>query len=303
MDYFLVSFIITACINMFVFLIAYTLQTDVLTDFTGSVCYIVVALFTLLDNEKSNFRAWAASLGIVVARVYLGLFLFWRASSKGGDNRFDKFRASFVYFGIFWLFQILWVYVTLLPIIYINAADCDGDATISDYIILAFFVVGFFFESVGDIQKFMFKNAGNKGIMTEGLWACTRHPNYFGEMVMWWSFFAWGVVQNIECEDNWYWLLICALSPLITMLILLFGTGMPTAEGSALKRFEKRGMLEEWNEYAAKTSPIIPFCCYGGVPDALKSLCFCEFASYQYTPPSPSSENASSNETDYKLMH
>jgi len=83
-------------------------------------------------------------------------------------------------------------------------------------------------------------------------------------------------------QDDFYWIIITVLSPLFTMTILLFASGIPTAEGKALKRIEKRGALDDWNEYAAKTPPVIPCCGYEILPSCIKSTFCCEFEMYQY---------------------
>lgn len=278
------SFAVTSVLNIVFFLIAYTFQTDVLTDLTGSISYIAIALYTFFLQDTYTERQWIATFLLVGARVYLGGFLFYRASQRSGDSRFDNIRDKFCKFMIFWIFQILWTYITSLPLIYINA-EVSNSLQTGDFIAMTCFVIGMLFEIIGDLQKNSFKSNGGKGVFTGGLWVFTRHPNYFGEMLMFWSLFGFSVVQHMQLDDKFWWIIVNILSPVFTMIILLFGSGMPTAEGSALKRFEKRGLLEDWNEYARNTPPIIPLsCCYGSLPGAIKWLCCCEFGMYKWKP-------------------
>lgn len=297
----LISLIISVGLNYIVFILAFILQTDVFTDFTGSVTYITVCLVTLFLNDNFYERQIIVTACIIAARVYLGLFLGYRAHQRSGDKRFDEIRPYFWKFFIFWTFQIVWAMLTLLPVIYVNSRQSETDLYIMDYVILAFFAIGLTFQVLGDIQKFIFKNSGSKGIMVTGVWSLTRHPNYFGEMCMWWSVYAFSVVQwYLTDQDDFYWIIITVLSPLFTMCILLFASGIPTAEGKALKRIEKRGALDDWNEYASKTPPVIPCCCYENLPSFIKSIFCCEFEMYQYRGEElTSGEN---NSGDYDLM-
>merc|ERR1712196_27531 len=111
---------------------------------------------------------------------------------------------------------------------------------------ISIFAIGLVFEVVGDVQKSIFKSNGGKGIMKTGVWMWTRHPNYYGEIVMWWSIYAISVDQNFKSSDLWFWNILNVISPTLTMLLLLFVSGMPLAEGKALKRIADRGALEEW---------------------------------------------------------
>jgi len=280
----LVSLIITVALNLTVFLIAFSLQTDVLTDLTGSVNYILVAVICLIINGTYGARQIGTVICIVVARVYLGSFLFYRASSRKGDARFDQIRSNFIYFGAFWLFQIVWVFGTSLPVVYVLSRTSDTDIEIADIVSFAAFGIGFFFQSVGDIQKFRFKASGQKGIMKSGLWSISRHPNYFGEILMWFSIFALSIIQVDVSGDPFWWIVVNAFCPVFTTFILLFGSGMPTAEGAGLRRIAERGDLEEWTEYADETSPLIPCPCYKPIPDFIKLLFCCEFPIYKYDP-------------------
>jgi len=279
-----ISLFITVGLNLSVFLIAYTFQTDVLTDLTGSLNYIILAISCLVINGEYGTRQIGVVACMCAARTYLGLFLCYRASARSGDARFDNIRPYFFRFLCFWIFQILWVYGTSLPIIYVLSRTSDVDATIADIIAFGCFVVGLIFQSVGDLQKFKFKASGGKGIMKTGLWSISRHPNYFGEFVMWFSVFALFLIQWFQSDDQWWWILVAAISPLWTSYILLFLSGMPTAEGKGLRRIADRGDLEDWNKYASETSPLIPVPGYSQVPPILKYLCCCEFPMYQYKP-------------------
>ena len=106
-------------------------------------------------------------------------------------------------------------------------------------------LVGFFFETVGDYQLDRFiTNSSNRGkIMRYGLWKYSRHPNYFGEVVMWWG--IWLIVAPLSFG------LIALISPLTITILILYVSGIPLLEASMKK-------YDEWSEYARKTSIFIP---------------------------------------------
>ncbi len=106
---------------------------------------------------------------------------------------------------------------------------------------------GFLFESLADYELSLFlKNPGNKGrIMKSGLWKYSRHPNYFGEVLLWWGIF----LISLQTTVSWYFLIV---GPLTITVLILFVSGIPMLE----KKYEKN---EEYQKYAQKTSVFIPF--------------------------------------------
>jgi steroid 5-alpha reductase family enzyme len=110
----------------------------------------------------------------------------------------------------------------------------------------AVFVIGFLFETVGDHQLALhLKNPANKGkLMTSGLWAFTRHPNYFGEATIWWGIF----LIALSSSNGW----IAAISPLTITFLLVFVSGVPLLE----KKYKGR---PDWEEYKKRTSVFIPW--------------------------------------------
>ena len=110
---------------------------------------------------------------------------------------------------------------------------------------LLIWLIGFFFESVGDKQlKDFLSDSSNKGrIMNQGLWRYTRHPNYFGEATMWWGIFLIALSGNVPV-----WAIIC---PVTITVLLLFVSGVPLLEKSMKK-------VPGYKEYAEITSIFFP---------------------------------------------
>jgi steroid 5-alpha reductase family enzyme len=147
--------------------------------------------------------------------------------------------------------------------------------------------IGLLFEVLGDLQKTWFKNRpDSRGRHPDtGLWAITRHPNYFGEIMIWWGIFLTAapcIDANLGQSLDGH---VTILSPIFTMLILLFLSGMPTAEGQALGRYMKTpANAAVYREYRARTPPILPFvpACYRALPMPLKRVFCCEFPMYEF---------------------
>lgn len=281
------AFVVTAGIQLSCFAIAYSCRFDLITDFAGSTNFVVLAIATLLLSDTYYSRQIAVTAMLCISRLELALFLLYRVCTRKKDARFDDTRDSFVKFLIFWIFQIFWVYLVSFPVIWVNAVD-DVNPTFGplDYLGCIMWAVGFIVQLTADFQKLLFrKNPANKlKICKRGFWAYSRHPNYYGEILMWWGIFLATLPVWLESghEDGW----ATIISPLFTMLILLFLSGMPTAEGSALERWYTHGndLKAEYTEYRSRTAPII-ICCppvYAALPMWFKRAFCCEFRRYEF---------------------
>lgn len=170
------------------------------------------------------------------------------------------------------------------------------DLGVYDYIGWTFWTFGFVAQVSSDLQKLWFRaDPANKlKICKRGFWAYSRHPNYYGEMLMFWGMFISGIpVWKAETElgiyDGW----VTILSPVFTMFVLLFLSGVPIAEGKALKRYYSNGedLMKEYEDYRNGAPPVI-ICCppiYRALPAAVKKVFCCEYDRYAYDPEADSS--------------
>ncbi|KAK8846780.1 hypothetical protein IAR55_005868 [Kwoniella newhampshirensis] len=178
-------------------------------------------------------------------------FLLFRVLTTGSDTRFDDIRSHFFKFAGFWAGQILWVWVVSLPVVILNSPAVSDPArgggntsfgTAADIVGVILFAVGLFWEAVGDIQKYLFKSAKPpKGQpCTKGLWYFSRHPPYFGEITLHWGLWALCLSPTLhsavptQAKRAQY---ASIASPLFTILLLLFLSGIPTAEKPTSKRY------------------------------------------------------------------
>lgn len=120
----------------------------------------------------------------------LSAFLLYRILKTGKDDRFDDKRDKFFPFLGFWIFQMIWVWTVSLPVTIINSPNVTqypfvGFGTGRDIVGVIGFTAGFVMESVGDVQKFQFRQRADKSaVCDKGFWAWSRHPNYFGEIII-----------------------------------------------------------------------------------------------------------------------
>lgn len=192
-DYYLaITLIITVAYQLFFFAIAFSFKFDKLTDFAGGTNFVVLAIITLaLSGGRDVARNVVSSIFIMLWGARLSGFLLFRILKTGKDDRFDDKRDKFFPFLGFWVFQMIWVWTVSLPVTILNSPnlaryDQPSFGTGCDVVGIIFFAVGFVMESLSDIQKYRFKSKhGRDGAVCDvGFFYWTRHPNYFGEIII-----------------------------------------------------------------------------------------------------------------------
>lgn len=240
----LVSFVI----NMVMFLVAYKLQSDRLTDISYATTFFVLSMYGLSISNKSFFHI-VLFLLIALWAIRLGGFLLYRVVRVGKDTRFDKMRSSFVKFGWFWVIQATTVWVLMIASLFAFLSTTEPSLLWIAGLLVA--VMGLAIESIADMQKFRFSsNPKNKGKwIDEGLWHYSRHPNYLGEIMMW-----TGVYLYVATSLTMHEAVLGAVSPLFILLMLLFVSGVPILEKNSDKKW---GDLAAYRKYKASTSPLL----------------------------------------------
>jgi steroid 5-alpha reductase family enzyme len=173
-------------INWLVFVPSNRAQTERYYDLTGSLTYLTITAVALLLSDDLDARAVIVAAMVGVWAVRLGSFLFRRVRRDGRDGRFDQIKINPIRFFMTWTLQGLWVLLTAacaLAIITGSGRRSIGWVAILGMVV---WVAGFTIEVVADQQKSAFKqNPSNQGrFITSGLWAWSRHPNYFGEITL-----------------------------------------------------------------------------------------------------------------------
>lgn len=233
------------------FIPAYLLQTEKFFDLTGSITYLSVIAFAVILSTGLDFRSILLAVLVVLWAIRLGTFLFRRINQAGKDDRFDEIKPSFIRFLNVWTIQGLWVTFTvaaaLVAITSTNRKEMDLLA-IMGFLVWA---LGFTIEVVADYQKSRFKaNPENKGkFIQTGLWSRSRHPNYFGEIILW----AGVAIITLPILQDWQW--IALISPVFVALLLTRISGIPLLEKKADKKW---GGQEDYEAYKNRTPVLIP---------------------------------------------
>jgi steroid 5-alpha reductase family enzyme len=238
-------------IQWLVFIPSYLLQTEKFFDLTGSITYIsviTIAIFFSIGADGRSILLWAL---VVIWAIRLGTFLFRRIKKAGKDDRFDEIKPSFIRFLNVWTIQGLWVTFTmaaaLVAITTTNRKELDLFALVGFLV----WALGFSIEVIADSQKSRFSaNPDNKGkFIQTGLWSRSRHPNYFGEIVLWIGV----AVIAIPVLQGWQW--IALISPVFVTLLLTRVSGVPLLEKKADKKW---GGQEDYESYKKRTPVLIP---------------------------------------------
>ena len=233
------------------FIPAYLGQTEKFFDITGSLTYITVTFLAVLLGPAADGRSLLLLLVVGLWAVRLGTFLFLRIQKAGKDDRFDEIKPSFIRFLNAWTLQALWITLTL-------SAALVGITTTYRKALGVFAVVGFLvwifgfaFEVAADAQKSRFKaDPENKGkFIRTGLWARSRHPNYFGEIVLW----VGVMIIVLPVLRGWQW--VALISPVFVTLLLTRVSGIPMLEEKADRKW---GGQEDYEAYKKNTPVLIP---------------------------------------------
>ncbi|KAF9478271.1 DUF1295-domain-containing protein [Pholiota conissans] len=310
--YLALTLLVTVAYQLSGFAIAWTLQFDKITDFTGGSNFFFLALLTLLSGNTYHARNIVASVLVMIWAIRIAGFLLFRVLKMGSDSRFDEIRSHFWKFLGFWIGQILWIWTVSLPLTILNSPAVSEFSsggsnpefgTSRDIAGLVLWSLGFFVESVGDAQKYYYKALEliPKGQpMSRGLWKWSRHPPYFGEIMCWWG--IWILCLSPTTNGHLSSSARAAqygaiVSPVFTVFLLMFGSGLPTAEKPTAKKFyllshgpdsdaEDR-YANAWTEYKAylhKTSILLPLppVLYRPLPAILKRTLLLDFPIYQF---------------------
>jgi len=225
--------IISFVVNMAVGIYSIAKQTEHFYDLTGSFTYVALTICALILGGADGASSWLMAALILIWAARLGSFLFRRVRKAGGDTRFVKVKKDPLRFFMFWTIQALWVFFTGCAA-YTAMASQDqagfGGFAIAGLIV---WIIGFAIEVRADAEKSAFKaDPANKGrFISTGLWAWSRHPNYFGEIVLWIgiAIIAWPSLSG--------WQYVALISPIFVFFLLTRVSGVPTLERQGLKRW------------------------------------------------------------------
>ncbi|MEJ2412257.1 MAG: DUF1295 domain-containing protein [Anaerolineales bacterium] len=243
----LVAFVI----QWLAFIPAYLLKTEKFFDLTGSLTYLTVMVLAVALAPERDLRSWIMLVLVSTWALRLGTFLFLRIKNAGEDRRFREIKQSFGRFLQTWTIQGLWVSFSLAAALVVVTSQqrvpLDGFLVVGVFV----WIFGFSIEVAADSQKSRFKaDPENEGkFIQSGLWAWSRHPNYFGEIVLW----VGVMIIALPVLQGWQW--VSLISPIFITILLTRISGVPLLEKRA---DEKWGGQEDYETYKANTPVLIP---------------------------------------------
>ena len=242
---------IAFAIQWLAFVPAYLRQTERFYDLTGTITYVTVATLAVALSPAPDVRSVLLLVLVVVWSVRLGTYLVRRIRRAGKDDRFDALKPSFVRFLATWTIQGLWVSLTIAAALAAITTTRREPLGLLELAGLAIWVTGLGIEAVSDAQKGRFRaDPANRGrFIASGLWAWSRHPNYFGEIVLW----VGVALIAVPVLAGWQWLTL--VSPVFVALLLTRVSGVPMLERKADATW---GGQPDYEAYKAQTPVLIP---------------------------------------------
>ncbi len=233
-------------INWLAYIPAALARTEHFYDLTGGLTYITVTIVALVFSGELDLRGMLVAVMVLVWALRLSSFLFRRISRDGSDVRFDGIRDQPMAFLMAWTLQGLWVLLTAAAALAVITGGTRVPLGIVGYLGLGVWVCGMIIEVVADHQKSRFrKDPANKGqFICHGLWAWSRHPNYFGEIMLWTGM----AIVAVPVLTGWQH--VTLISPLFVALLLAKGSGVPPLEAKAEERW---GGQADYEAYKRQT--------------------------------------------------
>ena len=248
--YFCCAFIFLA--QWLVFIPSYIFETEHYFDLTGSLTYVSVTLLAILFTVDISLRDILLALFVWIWAFRLGSFLFVRVKKAGSDGRFDLMKKDFWWFLMTWTIQGLWVFLTLAMALAAITSESKMAIDIFAVVGTLIWIFGFSIEVVADQQKTNFKDdPDNKNkFISVGLWSWSRHPNYFGEMVLWIG------IALIAFPVLIGWQLVALISPIFVIFLLTRISGITMLESRGYKKWKDD---PAYIDYLERTSVLVPF--------------------------------------------
>ena len=234
-----------------VFLFALWLKDNSIVDVAYGLAFILLGWAGLLVFGSGHTRQWLIVMLVTIWGLRLAVHIFLRKQGEGEDFRYRQWRESwgktFVWRSFLQVFMLQGtvIFLVALPVLLV-LNDPGGRIALVDLVGVAVWMAGFGFEAIGDWQLLQFKrNPANQGkIIRHGLWRYTRHPNYFGEAVLWWGIFLIAIDARYG--------IVAIISPLLIDSLLLKVSGIPMLEG----KYEDN---PEFIAYKARTNALFPW--------------------------------------------
>jgi steroid 5-alpha reductase family enzyme len=235
------------------FVVSLIKKRNDVADVAWGLGFVIMAWASYFLSNNSGTRGLLVNILVSVWGLRLAWHIYSRNKGKKEDYRYFAWREEWgkwfylrSYLQVY-LFQGLLLFLIVLPVLIINK-NSETVFGFLDFLGVAVWLFGFFFEAVGDMQlKNFIKNKENKGkIMESGLWSYTRHPNYFGEVTQWWG--IW--ILALSTPNG----LLGIVGPITITFLILKVSGIPLLE----KKMSENPEFEDYKKRVSMFFPLPP---------------------------------------------
>lgn len=232
------------------FIVAQFLKRNDIADVAWGLGFIFLAWSAWFMFDTMSWRSLLVNILVSLWGVRLAAHIYARNRRKTEDYRYLSWRKQWgkwffirSYLQVF-LLQGLFLFIISTPVVYMNN-HTQYSVTVFDVIGVLIWIIGFYFEAVGDWQlsKFLSQPEHKGMVMQSGLWRYSRHPNYFGEVTQWWGIFLIG----LSIPGSWF----TVVGPILITILIVFVSGVPLLE----KKYDQR---PEYQAYKKQTSVFFP---------------------------------------------
>lgn len=246
------TLVATMAMMLVLWVASLALKNASIVDIFWGAGFALIAIITFTQTNGYPTRKLLITSMAVVWGLRLSIHIGWRNHGKGEDFRYQAMRKRigerFALVSLFTVFglQGVLMWVVSLPLQVAQMSREPDRLTWLDFFGVVVWAVGFLFEGIGDLQLTLFRvNPANKGkVMDRGLWAYTRHPNYFGDALLWWGFF----LIALATAAGWW----TVISPVLMTTLLIKVSGVALLEKTLVKT------RPEYRDYVRRTSPFFP---------------------------------------------
>ncbi len=247
--YGILSLVLLGYMSMW-FVVSIIKSRNDLADIAWGIGFVLLTWMSFFVSGNFSMRGIIVGILVSVWGLRLATHIYMRNKNKSEDYRYMAWRqewGNWFYIRSFlqvYVLQGVLLFLIVIPVLFINNSAVSG-LTLFDLLGFIVWSIGFFFEVLGDMQLARFiKDPNNKGkLMQSGLWAYTRHPNYFGEVTCWWG--IWLIAATLPGG------LYTIIGPLTITVLILKVSGIPMLE-------KKMAENPEFTEYKRRTSSFIP---------------------------------------------
>lgn len=253
MNYFLTLGLILFLYMSSWFVLSLVKKRNDVADVAWGLGFLLMGWTSFFLGPAQGARGLLVGFLVSVWGIRLAWHIYRRNRGKVEDYRYAKWRqdwGKWFYlrsYGQVYLLQGALLFLIVLPVLFINQSAGKAFGVL-DFVGLMVWILGFFFESVGDAQLARFiKDSANKGkLIQSGLWRYTRHPNYFGEVTMWWG--IWLIALSVPNS------LIGIIGPITITFLILKVSGIPMLE----KKMEENPAFESYKKRVSIFFPLPP---------------------------------------------